>query len=78
MRCLDIITDSMGMSLSKHQGIAKDRGAWCAAVHGVAKSWTPLSNGTCMHASAKSEESVNKWLRSVTTLKHYNVPKPLS
>ena len=56
MRCLDIITDSMGMSLRKHQGIVKDRGAWCAAVHGVAKSWTPLSNGTCMHASAKSED----------------------
>ena len=41
---MDAITDSMDMSLNKLRKMVKDRDAWCIAIHGVAKSQTPLSN----------------------------------
>ena len=44
MRWLDSVTDSMDMNLSKLQGIVKGGEAWRAAIHGVAKSWTQLSD----------------------------------
>ena len=53
MRWVDGITDLLYMSLSKLWETVKDREVWCAAVHGVTKSWTRLSNNKLI---AQSEE----------------------
>ena len=57
MRWLDGITDSVDMSLSKLWGLVRNREAWCAAVHGVTKSWTRLSNWTELNCPAGASTS---------------------
>ena len=56
MRWLDGIIDSMDVSVSKLQELVKDREAWHAAVHRVAKNWTQLSNSTTTNPQGPTRE----------------------
>ena len=78
MRCLDGIIDPMDMGLSKLQETVKDREAWRATVHGVAKSWTRLSDWTKTAYPYDSTDDVNTQLAKAVYVRFLQVKFPLS
>ena len=75
MRWFDSITDSMDINLSKLQGIVEDRGAWCAAVHGVGHNWVTKQQYYCPYLSPGQRVPISLALSS--TGLGYNLRGPL-
>ena len=74
MRWLDGITDLMGMSLNELQKLVMDREAWRAAIHGVAKSWTLLSDWTELINSLKLTQEDIEYMNFPIDIKKNLIP----